>query len=354
MMLPGLLILLLSSSPSPATGDRWFCSNANATYTPNSTYMSNMDSLAGSLIAGATKLHSATGTTGTGSDRVYGAVLCRGDSTGADCGRRLRDAFGGFFHHDDGAGAAGCAHRKDVALYNELYHLRFSDQDFLSTFSNSREWVDATTPNLVPAADDEQFEEVVGELLRALADAAARQPERYAADRGTWPSRKGHRTVYGLVQCTRDMPSERCRACLHGVMAERREQIGDGKTGGAIHGVRCSLRYETDTQFFTVTGQRKGHAILIIGTVYPLSIICTRLFFCLLSIRRKRKKGKLNSMEQPTNMDEIMRLWRMEDAGSEFSLYDFSQIAVATNNFSASNILGEGGFGPVYKVSLFH
>ena len=30
--------------------------------------------------------------------------------------------------------------------------------------------------------------------------------------------------------------------------------------------------------------------------------------------------------------------------------FDLSIIAKATNNFSSSNKLGEGGFGPVYKV----
>lgn len=34
-------------------------------------------------------------------------------------------------------------------------------------------------------------------------------------------------------------------------------------------------------------------------------------------------------------------------------LFDFNTIKVATNNFSSINKLGEGGFGPVYKVLLF-
>ena len=33
-------------------------------------------------------------------------------------------------------------------------------------------------------------------------------------------------------------------------------------------------------------------------------------------------------------------------------LFSFSSVSTATNNFSASNILGEGGFGLVYKVSI--
>lgn len=36
----------------------------------------------------------------------------------------------------------------------------------------------------------------------------------------------------------------------------------------------------------------------------------------------------------------------------ELPVFSFSSIAASTNNFSASCKLGEGGFGPVYKVVL--
>ncbi|MCI38952.1 G-type lectin S-receptor-like serine/threonine-protein kinase, partial [Trifolium medium] len=35
----------------------------------------------------------------------------------------------------------------------------------------------------------------------------------------------------------------------------------------------------------------------------------------------------------------------------DLTTFDFSVLAYATNNFSSSNKLGEGGFGPVYKVT---
>jgi hypothetical protein len=55
-------------------------------------------------------------------------------------------------------------------------------------------------------------------------------------------------------------------------------------------------------------------------------------------------------MKESENMDEVLRLWRTEETSSEFSLYNFTQIADATDNFSPKTKLGEGGFGPVYKV----
>ncbi len=38
-------------------------------------------------------------------------------------------------------------------------------------------------------------------------------------------------------------------------------------------------------------------------------------------------------------------------ASDELQIFSFESISVATSDFSTQNKLGEGGFGPVYKVS---
>ena len=40
------------------------------------------------------------------------------------------------------------------------------------------------------------------------------------------------------------------------------------------------------------------------------------------------------------------------EMGDEFSVYNFHDILEATSNFLEENKLGEGGFGPVYKVRI--
>ena len=60
---------------------------------------------------------------------------------------------------------------------------------------------------------------------------------------------------------------------------------------------------------------------------------------------------ELSISSEPTrNEQSEVKRQRKHKKEVDIPLFSFSSVSAATNNFSVSNKLGEGGFGPVYKV----
>ncbi|KAJ8528312.1 hypothetical protein K7X08_022004 [Anisodus acutangulus] len=66
-------------------------------------------------------------------------------------------------------------------------------------------------------------------------------------------------------------------------------------------------------------------------------------------IWRKAKATALLLLNQTANRSKRRKIDKMSH---EVQLYNFESLAIATDNFSPENKLGEGGFGPVYKGEL--
>lgn len=56
--------------------------------------------------------------------------------------------------------------------------------------------------------------------------------------------------------------------------------------------------------------------------------------------------GKFFSAESQSRHEEMARSRELD-----LPLFDFAAIAAATDHFSTDNLLGKGGFGPVYMVN---
>ena len=52
-----------------------------------------------------------------------------------------------------------------------------------------------------------------------------------------------------------------------------------------------------------------------------------------------------------TIRDKLKKQGKDGQDGHELQIFSLESISIATSNFSTENKLGEGGFGPVYKVS---
>ncbi|XP_057796170.1 G-type lectin S-receptor-like serine/threonine-protein kinase At4g27290 isoform X2 [Salvia miltiorrhiza] len=106
-------------------------------------------------------------------------------------------------------------------------------------------------------------------------------------------------------------------------------------TGEVSTGPRIYIRVpKTELEHMTDWSERKGSKKLVfVATAASLGMLFLIICFGGIIVRRRRACKK-------------------ESEDLELPLFGLKTIAAATNNFSDENLIGEGGFGPVYKGSL--
>ncbi|VAH69454.1 unnamed protein product [Triticum turgidum subsp. durum] len=341
VILPLLLLLM------PLTAAQlWPSCGESGDYKSNSTYEANLKLLSTTLpkkAASSTNLF-ATDTVGNVPNVIFALALCRGDSNASACEGCLVTAFQDGQEH--------CANYKDATVYYDSNPCMLSSRRF-------------TTSRL---------------------------------DVNSFP------TLYCLMQCTPDLTANDCTACLQPYFQYTVKYM-DGKKGGRVLGTRCTMRYEifpffqgdpmlriinlvsevpainNTTPLITVNPSpqsqspspvaappppgaqattkeihgRNSHQrpLWIIAVAAPLLSI----FLCVICFvvwMRRRRKGMeiLHDQAAMNRPEEDALVWRLEGKSSEFTLFDLSEVLRATHNFSKENLLGKGGFGPVYKGQL--
>ncbi|KAL3344054.1 hypothetical protein AABB24_023474, partial [Solanum stoloniferum] len=96
---------------------------------------------------------------------------------------------------------------------------------------------------------------------------------------------------------------------------------------------------------------KKLRISLPLAALSLLSVLCLILY---IRHMKKKKKEEENQNQQrfSEGSSEMLYINKSKNDDLDLPLFDFATILDATNNFSLSNKLGEGGFGPVYKGAL--
>ncbi|KAB1206634.1 Cysteine-rich receptor-like protein kinase 25 [Morella rubra] len=325
------------------------CSNETS-FEANSTYQSNLNHLLASLSSNATRntiFFNATASSGNSDDALYGLFLCRGDVSVDQC----RDCV-------DGANKDAvdrCPLRKAVVAWYDLCMLRYSNQYI---FSNMVTDPGVFLVSSLSISEPDRFDLLVTDTLKDLASQVSSvglKAKKYGTKEANFTARQ---TLYSLAQCTPDISSSDCNSCLQKAIANV-PGCCSGKQGGRVLFPSCNIRYEvysfyekgnlsspspTPPPGSTTEGKGKISSVIIIAIIVPVSIsaVLFVVVFCCLS---KRARKKYNALQE-------------ENAGStdlptvESLQFDLAIIEAATNNFSDNQILGEGGFGVVYRGTL--
>ncbi|CAL5092490.1 unnamed protein product [Urochloa decumbens] len=311
------------------------CSTAN-NYTDDSQYKKNLDKLLAALPAAAgDNGWFYGGAAGSGADEVFGHIMCYADYNATACLDCLSRAAAGI--------TAVCPGSRSVRAMYDACVLRYS-----------------ATP--IPAAADLAvlynvflyFPEVpvTSEGVRAawvplmseLTGGAAASPLRLA--NGSTPY-SSSQEMYGLAQCTRDLNASECARCVSSYVS-RLGNTFPNNTGGVIKGTvaTCATRWRSSTSPCRRRRCRQLQNRIVIGvSVSSISIlIVISLSIWLLLWRWRRKEAKLHE-ETRAMEDEFER-------GTGPKRFRYGELAIATDNFSDSQKLGEGGFGSVYRGFL--
>ncbi|KAK8527604.1 hypothetical protein V6N13_085422 [Hibiscus sabdariffa] len=104
--------------------------------------------------------------------------------------------------------------------------------------------------------------------------------------------------------------------------------------------------------------EKRKSKIIVITTVIP-GVVSITIFALCLRCWMAKKRGRKQNDKQKLNKGNARAISSRKDEGEnsiqdklqqELPLFRFKELATATNNFHPTKKLGQGGFGPVYRV----
>eukprot|EP00256_Glycine_max_P052518 XP_014618872.1 putative receptor-like protein kinase At4g00960 [Glycine max] len=343
-------LLFIIVSEASAQYNTVFCDNNKGNHTVNSTYNNNLNTLL-STLSSHTEINYGfyNLSYGENEDKVNAIGLCRGDLKPDECRSCLNDARGNLTQR--------CPNQKEAIIYYDECLLRYSDRSIFGVMETSPDYV---LFNIQNATNVGQFNQVLRNLMRMLTGIAASGDSRrkYAAASATATNIQA---IYGLVQCTPDLSQPECKHCLIGAISEI-PRCCNGKIGGRVIRPSCNVRFELGPfygQTTTIdpvpevspppppptnnTSQQESSntTLIVIAVIVPTVVV---LLICL-CLYLRRSKARKNLTEDAIEDDDEIKI-------AESLQFNLDTIRVATEDFSESNKLGQGGFGAVYWGKL--
>ncbi|KAF7137578.1 hypothetical protein RHSIM_Rhsim07G0195700 [Rhododendron simsii] len=334
-----ILLYIVTLTVSQPNFLSYYNISESGNYSTNSTYQKNLVALLSSLSNSTDRYGFYSSSVGENPDRVYAIVLCRGDIDLDTCRRCIM----------------GATIKLPQLLPNYKGAIGWYDYCMLRYSDKSINGIEATQPNSATllsgnALDVNVFNRALGSFLGGLRSQAASGGARRKFATGN-TSGPDFGTIYGLMQCTPDLSEMDCNNCLRFAELITQHVYIRGRTGGIILTPSCTLQYET-YHFFTknpadaqpATSDNKS-IMLQPTTALVVVLVSISLALTALTLLRLRKRKDVRRKGRTT-----LQLFDERGADADLPLFDLITIVTATDNFSLANKLGQGGFGPVYKV----
>ncbi|MBA0577363.1 hypothetical protein Golob_024138 [Gossypium lobatum] len=359
------------------------CMETGGNFTINSTYETNLNRLISSFSANTANDYGFYNlSSGEGSSRVNSIALCRGDVGSSDCLGCINNATTEL--------RSLCPDQREAIIWYDNCMFRYTNRSIFGVVEGDPllyMWNDNNV------TDVDAFNQSLSTLLDSLINSASSGTSLRKFATGS-AQVTPFQTVYALVQCTPDLSHAECTSCLSAAI-EFIPECCDRKQGGRVLEPSCNFRfeierfynlttadtpltwtpppptsppsnntknttgtlffkstvvrnfsvlYETDVKIFAGKKSNSSRTIIIASvSAVAFAVLVSSCIFIFLRVRKSKVKAGKGG-EAAEAVDEIKN--------AEALQYDFSTISAATNHFSNSNKLGQGGFGAVYKGEL--
>ncbi|KAK9681705.1 hypothetical protein RND81_10G021600 [Saponaria officinalis] len=317
LLFASICLLQPASADDQVTYLESFCSD-DAHYDQGSEFQNNLDLVLSNLTSEATTKKFYNFTTGEGTNRVYGLFLCNSVYINQVCQDCILIAKGEIQRR--------CSSSKYAIVWYTECMLRYANHNIFSTSDVSAHYYMAGGPTKYSEFDQDLIDTFI-----SLSHQATSSGNSSTLSAATVVYLTKEISVSCYVDCTPDLIPSDCGRCLQTGVGKIET---DGTQSGVLLQPSCRLMYSFSDAGLHSAGKGLYVALGIVSLTAAASLVLN-VMTCL---KRRKITGK------PTGLDEIETMENLH--------FEFSAIRSATDNFSATNKLGQGGFGIVYMGTL--
>ncbi|XP_057953168.1 cysteine-rich repeat secretory protein 38-like [Malania oleifera] len=208
----------------------YICSKAGKPFPKNGTYDTNLKKVLDNLSMNAPKTGFANSSAGGGKDNVaFGLALCRGDTNFTDCKNCIADARTELHNQ--------CGNNRSAIVWYDYCLLKYSDKSFFGMVDEKNR---VYLINVFNLTNSTSFVNTTLDFLSGLSQRAVKSEKLYYAGEAELCE---FLTLYGLVQCSRDLTTENCTKCLDDAIADLPKYSANRQGGRTLY-ASCNVRYE--------------------------------------------------------------------------------------------------------------